>query len=160
MGTTETPTKSTSTKETKENLKVVRKVNKNALLFVTLLSALTRTYVLHHPHQVVFDEVHFGKFASYYLRGEYYFDVHPPLGKLLLALVGYVVGYDGHFLFNNIGDDYYANNVPFITFRLFCALVGALIVPVSYMVLHEVGCSTISCILGYLLLALDTALIA
>ncbi len=29
-----------------------------------------------------------------YFQGKYFFDIHPPLGKLTLALVGWWAGYD------------------------------------------------------------------
>jgi hypothetical protein len=54
----------------------------------------------------VFDEVHFGAFAGQYIRREYYFDVHPPLAKMLNALGGWLVGFKGDFGFDNIGDKY------------------------------------------------------
>ena len=41
--------------------------------------------------RVIFDEFHFGRFVNGYLTGEYFFDIHPPLGKQLLAL-GAVLG--------------------------------------------------------------------
>jgi dolichyl-phosphate-mannose-protein mannosyltransferase len=50
-----------------------------------------------------FDEVHFGGFAGQYINGTYYFDVHPPLAKILIALSGQVFGYKGDFDFGTIG---------------------------------------------------------
>lgn len=46
---------------------------------VTLLAFAARFYKIWYPKEVVFDEVHFGKFASYYLERSYFFDVHPLL---------------------------------------------------------------------------------
>jgi dolichyl-phosphate-mannose-protein mannosyltransferase len=141
----------------------------NTSLFIcSFLALVARCWMIHNPGEVVFDEVHFGKFASFYLRGEYYFDVHPPLAKLLLAGVGWLVGYDGHFLFETIGQDYAENNVPYIAFRIWCAFCGAAVIPVSFLIMKELGASVIACTLGALLLAfgfiftdnIDNALVA
>jgi len=77
---------------------------KTAAIILTILAIFTRFYKISEPAQVVFDEVHFGKFASYYLRHTYYFDVHPPLGKLMLAGAGWAGGYNGSYLFDKIGN--------------------------------------------------------
>lgn len=95
-----------------------------------------------------FDEVHFGKFASYYLRGSYFFDVHPPLAKMMLAAMGYFIGYDGHFLFDNIGDKYNDNNVPYIGLRALPAFLGAMTVPLVYMTMREAGFPILTCALA------------
>ena len=115
---------------------------------ITVLAIITRLYKIHDPNQVVFDEVHFGKFASYYLRREFFFDVHPPLGKMLIAGAGWLLNYDGHFLFDKIGLDYVANNVPYIGLRAFCALWGIMVVPLGFMILREMGVSLAATVLG------------
>jgi dolichyl-phosphate-mannose--protein O-mannosyl transferase len=42
----------------------------------------------------VFDESHFGRFTNQYTARTYFFDIHPPLGKLMFWFVGYLVGYN------------------------------------------------------------------
>lgn len=55
--------------------------------FATLLffSLVFHFAFLGQPNEIVFDEIHFANYATYYLTGDYYFDIHPPLGKLMLA---------------------------------------------------------------------------
>jgi len=50
-----------------------------------------------------FDEVHFGGFASKYIRQVFFMDVHPPLAKLLITLAAKIGGFDGNFDFKDIG---------------------------------------------------------
>ncbi|KAK9761043.1 Dolichyl-phosphate-mannose--protein mannosyltransferase 4 [Basidiobolus ranarum] len=124
------------------------KTDQYAVAIFTILGILTRFFVIATPNEVVFDEVHFGKFASYYIRGEYYFDVHPPLGKMLLALAGWLSGYDGHFLFTKIGLNYNDNNVSYVPIRTFPAIFGSALVPLCYMITRELGLSPLSAVVA------------
>ncbi|CAG8440221.1 3055_t:CDS:10 [Diversispora eburnea] len=129
------------------------------LAVLTFSAFVTRFWMINHPDQVVFDEVHFGKFASFYLRREYYFDVHPPLAKLMLAGMGWLLGYDGHFEFDNIGDDYITNDVPYVGFRALPATLGALFVPLTYMIMKESGYPIVTSLFAAGLVLFDNALI-
>ena len=125
------------------------------ILFVVALS--TRFYQLDEPRAVVFDELNFGRFAANYLRRIFYFDVHPPLGKMLIAAAAsYGVssyrrnndvsetesseeGFD--FAFDTIGAEIPAS-VPLWHLRFVPALCGSLLAPLSYHLLLEIGCSS------------------
>jgi dolichyl-phosphate-mannose--protein O-mannosyl transferase/Gpi18-like mannosyltransferase len=56
------------------------------LILVLAAAAALRFWNLGHPHELVFDEVHFVGQARHYLHGETFLDPHPPLAKLMIAL--------------------------------------------------------------------------
>ncbi|KAG0343686.1 hypothetical protein BG004_005079 [Podila humilis] len=130
-----------------------------AIFGLTAIALFSRFFKIYDPNEVVFDEVHFGKFASYYLRGTYFFDVHPPLAKMMLAAMGYFIGYDGHFLFDSIGDNYITNNVPYVGLRALPAFLGAMTVPVVYQTMREAGFPIVTCALAGFLVTFDNMLV-
>ncbi|KAJ2871488.1 hypothetical protein GGH93_004786 [Coemansia aciculifera] len=127
--------------------------------FIMLAAAYVRLWRLSNPAQVVFDEVHFGKFAGKYLNGTYFFDVHPPLAKMMFAAAGKLAGYDGVFDFKTIGLDYIAAGVPYIGMRLMPALLGLSMVPITYITLAALGHAADACALGALLVCFENALL-
>ncbi|ORX55154.1 family 39 glycosyltransferase [Hesseltinella vesiculosa] len=136
--------------------------NGHTILFlaITALSTFVSFFKIWYPAEVVFDEVHFGKFLGYYLRRTYFFDVHPPLGKLLLAAVGYLIGYDGHYEFNDIGESYEANHVPYVALRTFPAALNVLSVSLVYSIMKQSGYAKSICFLTAALVCFDNALVA
>ncbi|XP_052873270.1 protein O-mannosyltransferase 1 [Anopheles cruzii] len=129
-----------------------------ASIGLLLLSFVTRFYRITHPGGVVFDEIHFGKFVSLYLKNTFYFDQHPPLGKLLIAGAAGAVGYSGNFEFPKIGSEYDAS-VPIFALRFVPALCGSLLAPIVYSILRQVKLGQGISILGGLLIIFDNALL-
>ncbi|KAH9971690.1 glycosyltransferase family 39 protein [Lactifluus volemus] len=127
---------------------------------LTILAFALRFYKINHPDQVVFDEVHFGKFAAYYILREYYFDVHPPFAKLLFGLAGWFVGFDGNFSFENIGDSYTENHVPYVGMRALPAILGSLTIPVVYGIMKESGYGNVIAAFSASIVLFDNAHVA
>ncbi|XP_059150933.1 protein O-mannosyl-transferase 1-like [Physella acuta] len=127
-------------------------------LFLTVIALFSRTWRLGVPRAVVFDELHFAKFVSLYLKNTFFFDVHPPLGKLLLALAGRYAGFEGEINFERIGAEFPAT-VPVEMLRLIPAVLGSLVVPVVYQICVEIGMSRYAATVAGVLILLDNALL-
>ncbi|PBK78874.1 glycosyltransferase family 39 protein [Armillaria solidipes] len=119
----------------------------------SLLSCYTRFHKIGLADVVVWDEAHFGKFGSHYLKREFYFDVHPPLGKMLVGLAGLLAGYDGSFEFKS--GVQYPDTVPYVAMRVMMATFGVAMVPLGWYTAVELGMSQWACHLVALMVLLD-----
>lgn len=111
-------------------------------IFFTLLSFGVRLYRISANNHVVWDEAHFGKFGSYYLRHEFYHDVHPPLGKMLVGFSGYIAGYNGSWDFPS-GEEF-PDYIDYTKMRVFNAVFSSLCAPLAYYTFKEIGFQTIT----------------
>jgi dolichyl-phosphate-mannose-protein mannosyltransferase len=67
---------------------------------------------------------------------------------MLIALTGWLAGFDGSFDFKEIGKDYIEPNVPYVAMRMFPAICGILLAPIMFLTLKTVGCRTVTALLG------------
>lgn len=128
-------------------------------VLLLVMSGLLHFLYLASPRQVIFDEVHFGKFVmAYCCTGERTFDIHPPHGKLLIAAAVRATSYGGAFDFNHIGEPY-GPEVPLVAFRFVPALFGTVLPMLVFVLLRQLGTSPNFAFLGGLAVALDNALL-
>nr|XP_020469607.1 protein O-mannosyl-transferase 2 isoform X1 [Monopterus albus]XP_020469608.1 protein O-mannosyl-transferase 2 isoform X1 [Monopterus albus] len=132
-------------------------LSKVLLVLVVGLSFSTRLYKITEPPHVCWDETHFGKMGSYYINRTFFFDVHPPLGKMLIGLAGYMTGYDGTFPFIKPGDKYEHHN--YWGMRGFCAVLGSFLPVFAYLVVLELSQSHTGALITAILLIFDTGCI-
>lgn len=121
------------------------------LVGLILAAFATRLWDVTRPAAVVFDEVYFKVFAGHYLDGHYFFDIHPPLGKLLLAGWAALC----HVPLANL----LSTTDPTPMLRYLPAVAGALIIPVFWGILRRLGASRPFAFLGALALVADNALL-
>jgi dolichyl-phosphate-mannose--protein O-mannosyl transferase len=96
-----------------------------ALPLITAFALVLHFWGLSRFNGLVFDEIFFPKFAQNYIDGSPYFDAHPPLGKMLIALgmrVSNLTGQLGVDANNEIGSPY-----PAWAYRWVDALAGTLL---------------------------------
>jgi dolichyl-phosphate-mannose-protein mannosyltransferase len=101
------------------------------LIGLIVAAFATRLWTLFTPNAVVFDEVYFKAFAAHYYDGHYYFDIHPPLGKLLLAGFAHLLGLTPDAMLNGTA----------VGLRLLPAIAGMLLIPLMWGILRRLGAS-------------------
>lgn len=142
----------------KETLEHFRRLNIGAGWPLVLLTVglATRFWGLGTPATVVFDEVHFGRYLSSYFTGNYYFDVHPPLGKLIYAGWAYLWGFTPAFIFE-LSASY--NGAWALILRGLPAFIGAMLPLIVYAFALDLGYRRKMAALAGFLIAIDGALI-
>lgn len=117
---------------------------------LTALSLLLHAWRLFAPGGVIFDELYYERFAGYSLDGTHFFDVHPPLGRLLFAATAALLHVPAQLLSSG-------GSAPQL--RVLPAAFGAMLAPLVVILLRKLGATRKVATLGGLAILLENALL-
>jgi dolichyl-phosphate-mannose-protein mannosyltransferase len=123
---------------------------------ILIISAIVHLLFFGNPASVVFDEVHIGHYIVEYLKGNYMFDVHPPLGRLIFLSFAVLLGADPNVDFDQIG-----NTLPewAVLLRIVPIVAGIFLPIIVYGILRYLNISkSISLVTG-LMICFESSLI-
>src|ERR1041384_5010836 len=120
------------------------------LWILTALTAVLHFWRLLMPRAVVFDEMHYERFAGNFLNHSYLFDVHPPLGRMMFAGFAKLLGIPAAAL---------TQPVPEPLLRVLPAAFGIALVPLVFILLRQLGATRRIATLGALAILLENALL-
>ncbi len=132
------------------------KIDLVAPTFILLVSSVTHFIFFLKPNTIVFDEVYFISFAGNYSLGTYFFDTHPPLGKLIFFWFTNILGVHPNSVVGNIGESI----DPSVLLLRIVPMVAGIILPlVVYYMCRNLKLSVIASALAGLLMCLENSLI-
>ena len=130
---------------------------KTSIIILILVSIAVHFAFFGRPNETVFDEVHFGKFVSGYYTHQYYFDIHPPGGKLIIAGFAKLFNFSPEYSFAEIGQKFPDNK--YLALRFLPMLAGMLLPIIIYLLALELGFSILGAFGAGMLIALENSLL-
>jgi len=130
---------------------------KTSLIILILATIVIHFAFFGRPNETVFDEVHFGKFVSAYYTHQYYFDIHPPGGKLIIAGFAKLFNFSPEYSFAEIGQPFPDNK--YLALRFLPIVASALLPIVIYFLALELGLSVLGALGAGLMVSLENALV-
>ena len=125
------------------------------IIVISMISFMIKYHLIFHPDGCVFDEVYFGNFTNYYIKSQFYYDIHPPLAKMVAFLFANLSEYDGSINFSNAP---VYKNPDYVFLRIIPATFSALCAPLAYISVKFSGFSSTAATVSALLIAFDTSL--
>lgn len=126
------------------------------LAVIAVFSFATRLYKIGIPGVVLFDEVHFVSMAQWYAGRTYFFDIHPPLGKLVLATIVWLTGFPTDVPYRDIGKAYQHDGYFYM--RLWQGCCGGLLPIIAFLTIRQLrGTSRSACFLAGAMVILENS---
>ena len=129
-------------------------------IIIGLIALSTRLWTIAFPSQIVFDEVHFGNFSKFYILNEFHFDIHPPLGKMIMGYIAKLSGYKGDINFGRkLGTPYTIQDSYFMSQRQTPAIFSAMVAPLLYYSMRNLDISVYPSFAAGIMIVLDSSMI-
>ncbi|MDE2018849.1 MAG: phospholipid carrier-dependent glycosyltransferase [Patescibacteria group bacterium] len=128
-----------------------------------------------YPARPVFDEAHFATYAADYVKDHVFFDIHPPLGKLIYAsAIPLALRFENNaplgdttfvgYTKSPTGTVYFATDIPYGAFpyvplRLISVFFGLALTVAFYFFLRNIGIGEVGALLGAFFVTFENAML-